>query len=231
VTDRSNPVVAIDGPAGAGKSTCARLVAKELGFVLVDTGAIYRGVALAARDEGVDWGDEDGLGALAQSLSFTFVSREDGTPVLHIDGIDRSTDIRSPEISMGASYVSKYPAVRAALLDLQRKLGENGGVVLEGRDIGTVVFPDAEVKIFLTASPETRAKRRYDELVGKGVEADYEQTLAEVKERDHLDSVRPIAPLKPAADAVLVDTTALGMEAAVDKMVAIVRAKMTQPLG
>ena len=223
---RARPVVAIDGPAGAGKSTCAQRVAAELGFVLVDTGALYRGVALTASERGVDWGDGPALGELTANLALTFVSAPDGTPHLHIDGRDRSKEIRTSEISMGASHVSKYPEVREALLGLQRKLGENGGVVLEGRDIGTVVFPDAEVKIFLTASDETRAKRRFDELVDRGLNADYLRTLEEVRVRDRQDSQRPIAPLKPAEDSIIVDTTELNMDEAVAKMVGVVRSRM-----
>ena len=147
---RPRPVIAIDGPAGAGKSTVALRLAHELGFVLVDTGALYRGVALCASERGIGYDDGPALGELAESLDLHFVQNEGEPPRLHINGHDRSADIRTPEISMGASDVSRHPEVRAALLGLQRKLGEQGGVVLEGRDIGTVVFPDAEAKIFLT---------------------------------------------------------------------------------
>jgi len=221
---RARPVIAIDGPAGAGKSTAARMLAQELGYVLVDTGAIYRGVAIAAKEQGVPWTDGPALGRLATSLDLTFVAdAETGAPRLHIDGRDRSGDIRTPEISMGASDVSKHAEVRAALMDLQRRLGRDGGVVLEGRDIGTVVFPDAEVKVFLTASPETRARRRCDELAQKGTPQDFQSVLAEVKARDHQDSTRPIAPLKPAADAVTLDTTGLGIEEVLGRLTGITR--------
>lgn len=217
-TARKRPVVAIDGPAGAGKSTAARMLAQRLGFILVDTGALYRAVALIARERGIDWNDGVALGQLTASLQLGFVTGDDGAPRVQIDNIDRADDIRSPEISMGASTVSAHAAVRAALLELQRRLGADGGVVLEGRDIGTVVFPDAEVKIFLTAAPETRAERRVRELRERGVDADYQRTLDEVRQRDDQDQNRAVAPLKPAADAHVLDSTKLTLEAAVDAM-------------
>jgi cytidylate kinase len=221
---RPRPVIAIDGPAGAGKSTAARMLAQKLGYVLVDTGAIYRGVALAAKEKGVTWTDGAALGALARSLKLSFEpDPTGGSPRLHIDGRDRSGDIRTPDISMGASDVSKHPEVRAALLELQRRLGAEGGVVLEGRDIGTVVFPDAEVKVFLTASPETRARRRFEELTQKGTPQAFDSVLAEVKARDHQDSTRAVAPLKPAADAVTLDTTGLPLDEVLARLEEITR--------
>lgn len=216
---RSKPVIAIDGPAGAGKSTVAERVAKRLGFVLVDTGALYRGVALAARDGNVDWGDGPQLGALTQGLTLTFANDGEGSPRLQIDGRDRADEIRSPEISMGASHVSKHPEVRAALLDLQRQLGADGGVVLEGRDIGTVVFPDAEVKVFLTAAAETRAQRRVEDLRARGIDADLAGTLRDVEARDRQDSGREVAPLRAAPDAVQVDSTTMDIDQVVDRIV------------
>jgi len=219
-------VVAIDGPAGAGKSTIAREVAKALGYILVDTGALYRGVALIAREQGVPWTDGPALGALATKLVLELRPGADGSARLHIDGRDRAEDIRTQEISMGASDVSKHPEVRDALLGLQRHLGRAGGVVLEGRDIGTVVFPDAQAKIFLTATPPARAGRRVTDLQGRGVQADFETTLAEVNARDEQDQGRAVAPLRPAEGAVIVDSTELGIEAVVERVVAVARAAM-----
>jgi cytidylate kinase len=218
-------VVALDGPAGAGKSTAARMLAERLGYVLVDTGALYRGVALASQERGVDWDDGPGLGALVDGLALAFV-RTAGQSRLTIDGVDRAGEIRTPAISDGASRVSRHREVRAALLGLQRRLGEQGGVVLEGRDIGTVVFPDAEVKVFLTASDEARAKRRHDELLANGHDAQLADVLSDIRERDRRDSERDVAPLKPAADAILLDTSGLGLEAVVSELEGIVRARL-----
>ncbi|MCC7534565.1 MAG: (d)CMP kinase [Deltaproteobacteria bacterium] len=222
---RERPIVAIDGPAGAGKSTAARMLAARLGFVLVDTGALYRAVALAARERGVDWSDGPALGTLASTLDLSFAvdAVHGGASRIHVDGHDRSADIRTPDISMGASTVSAHPEVRAALLGLQRRLGERGGVVLEGRDIGTVVFPDAEVKVFLTARDELRAERRRDEIARRGGPVpSLEETLREVRERDLQDSTRAVAPLRPAEDAVHLDTSGLGIDDVVEQLAAIV---------
>ena len=221
---RERPVIAIDGPAGVGKSTTARTLAKRLKYVLVDTGALYRGVALAARDRGIDWGDEVAVAKLAEELKLGFARQEDGTPRLLINETDRADEIRTPEMSKGASQVSAYPGVRNALLGIQRGLGANGGVVLEGRDIGTVVFPDAEVKLFLTASPEERAKRRVLDLRARGMEADEGEILSQIQSRDKADSGRAVAPLKPAEDAVMLDSTQLDLEAVVERVLALVSA-------
>ena len=223
---RSRPVVAIDGPAGAGKSTVSRRTAERLGFALVDTGALYRAIALRALEEGVSWDDGQELAALARRISLRFVAAAsaDGGPRLVVDGRDRSDDIRTPEVSQGASRVSRHPEVRAALLALQRQLGADGGVVLEGRDIGTVVFPDAEVKVFLTASAEERARRRTEELGLRGCPEPYDAVLAEIQERDHRDSTRPVAPLRPAADAAELDSTGLDLDAVVEAVVERVEA-------
>lgn len=220
---RPAPVVAIDGPAGSGKSTAARLLAERLGYTLVDTGALYRGVALAARERGVSWDDGEQLGQLTAALDLAFEMRG-GVPRLQVDGKDRADDIRTPEISQGASLVSRHPSVRTALLDRQRRFGARGGVVLEGRDIGTVVFPDAEVKAFLSATPEERAKRRMQELQGRNHPATFEQTLAEIRRRDAQDEGRAVAPLKPAEDAVLLDTTSMSIAEVVDRLEALVLA-------
>jgi len=227
---RERPIVAIDGPAGAGKSTVARRLADRLGFILVDTGALYRTVALAAERAGVRFDDADGLEQLARALvhaqGIAFERRPSGARVL-LSGEDVSEAIRTAAMGMGASTVSAHGGVRAALLDLQRQMGQEGGVVLEGRDIGTVVFPDAEVKFFLTASPEVRARRRYDELAAKGQHVTFEGTLADVQRRDAQDSGRAHAPLRQAESAILIDSTTLGIDETVAKMADIVRARST----
>ncbi len=220
---RPRPVIAIDGPAGVGKSTTSRELARRLGYTLVDTGALYRGVALAARERGISWDDEAAVVALCPRIELGFVSQEDGTPRLLLDGEDRGDDIRTPEMSSGASQVSAYPGVRRALLGIQRELGKDGGVVLEGRDIGTVVFPDAEVKLFLTASAEERARRRIKDLAERGIEADHDALLAQIRARDEADSTRAIAPLRPAEDAVILDSTSLDMEAVIQHVLELVK--------
>lgn len=200
-------VVAIDGPAGAGKSTIAKKVAQRTGLSLVDTGAIYRALALASQRAGVGSDDGEALAALAASLPISF-QLDGGDNRVHLEGEDVSDAIRAPEVSMLASTVSKHPPVRAALLDLQRELAAEGAV-LEGRDIGTVVFPGAPVKIFLTASPEERARRRAEQLAEKGQAQPFDRVLADIVERDRQDQGRAVAPLKPAADAEIVDSTYL----------------------
>ena len=224
---RPRPIVAIDGPAGAGKSTVARRLAEVLGFVLVDTGAMYRAVALAAARGGVPWSDAEGVGELARSLVARTALAFDRDPErgirVRVDGRDVTEAIRAPDIGMGASTVSAHKAVRDALLEMQRQAGRAGGVVLEGRDIGTVVFPDAEVKFFLTARPEVRARRRFDELVAKGSRVSFEETLEDVRRRDDQDTTRAVAPLRQAPDATLVDSSEMGIDEAVARMAERVR--------
>lgn len=218
---RSRLIVAIDGPAGAGKSTAARLLAARLGYALLDTGAIYRTMALRARQRGIAWEDGPAVAALADGLELSF--RLDGqvNRVL-ANGEDVTAAIRTPEISDGASRVSALPEVRAALLGLQRRIGAAGGVVVEGRDIGTVVFPQAEAKFFLTASADERARRRVAELAAAGRPADLAQTKAEILARDERDSSRATAPLRRADDAVEIDSSALGAQQVVERMAEIV---------
>jgi cytidylate kinase len=216
-------VVAIDGPAGAGKSTTARLLAARLGYDLLDTGAIYRVMALLSRRAGVAWDDGPGVAAFAAGLDLKF-RLEDGVNRVLVAGLDVTKDIRAPEMSDGASRVSALPEVRAALLGIQRRLGAQGGVVVEGRDIGTVVFPDAGAKFFLTASPDERARRRVAELHAAGRPADFATTREEMRARDERDSTRAVAPLKQADDAIAVDSSGMTPEEVVAKMAAIVTA-------
>jgi cytidylate kinase len=217
-------IVAIDGPAGAGKSTAARLLAQRLGYALLDTGAIYRTMALRARERGVAWDDGPGVAALADGLDIAF-RLEGKINRVFADGQDVTAAIRTPEMSDGASRVSALPEVRAALLGLQRRIGAGGGVVVEGRDIGTVVFPAAEAKFFLTASTDERARRRVAELTAAGRPVDAGATRAEIIARDERDSTRAAAPLRKADDAVEIDSSALDAEAVVARMAEIVTAR------
>jgi cytidylate kinase len=215
-------VVAIDGPAGSGKSTIAKLLAKRLAFTHIDTGALYRGVALLAKEKGALFADEKAVVAAASGVKFEFRLLDSGN-TLHLDGRNVGREIRAEEVGAAASVVSALPGVRALLLDLQRDLGSRGNVVLEGRDIGTVVFPGAEAKIFLTASIEARAERRGAELAERGQEVNLEKVREEMARRDRQDSTRAIAPLKQAADAVLVDTSGMSIESVLDRLESIVR--------
>jgi CMP/dCMP kinase len=224
---RSRPVVAIDGPAGAGKSTVTRKVAERLGYVIVDTGALYRVVALAAERAGVSFDAAEGASKLAEALvsenAVQLRRAVNGAQQVLLRGQDVSLAIRAQNIGQGASKVSAHPGVRHALLELQRVQGREGGVVLEGRDIGTVVFPDAEAKFYLTASVEVRAQRRRDELAARGTPPSLADVLAEVAERDRRDSTRQVAPLRQAEDAQLVDSSGLGVEQVVELIVAAVK--------
>ncbi len=221
------PVVAIDGPAGAGKSTVTKRVADELGYLLVDTGALYRTVALAAQRAGVSWTDDAALGDLAYQLvnerAVVLGNQKSSGFAVKLRNEDVSLAIREPSVSQGASKVSAVPAVRDALLDMQRQAGAGGGAVLEGRDIGTVVFPNAEAKFFLTASVDIRAQRRFDELLSRGGVPELAEVKREVAERDLRDSTRPIAPLKQASDAQIIDSSVLSIDQVVARIVTRVR--------
>jgi len=227
----SQAIVAIDGPAGAGKSTVARQLARRLGFTIIDTGAIYRSVALAARRAGVEWDDDEGLRKLLDAgLELAFLSEPDALEQrVLVHGHDVTQAIRTPEISRGASVVSARPIVREKLLGLQRSLGAQAskGAVLEGRDIGTVVFPDAPVKFFLTASDEARAQRRHAELADKGLHVPLQEVLADQRRRDKDDAERAIAPLRAAADAIVIDTTGLDLAEVVDRCHSLALAKFS----
>ena len=218
--------IAIDGPAGAGKSTIARLAAKELGYIYVDTGALYRTIGLAASRRNLTAEDKDKIIAMLPEIKVELAFNDRQEQIVLLDGEDVSGLIRTPEISMMASAVSAIPEVRAYLLDLQRDMAHTNNVIMDGRDIGTVVLPDAQIKIFLSASPECRARRRYEELIEKGMDVKYEDILSDVIARDYADSHRDIAPLKPADDAISVDTSGEDLETSVNKLLGIVREKL-----
>ena len=203
--------IAIDGPSGAGKSTLAKRLAKELGYIYVDTGAMYRSIGLYALRQGVDPKNADAVQALLPDIQLD-IRLQDGSQHVYLNGEDVSTDIRAEAVGMAASAVSAHPAVRAFLLDTQRNLAKGQNILMDGRDIGTVVLPDATVKIFLTASPEARAERRRKELEEKGQPADFATVLADIQQRDYQDTHRAIAPLKQADDAILVDTSSIGFD-------------------
>ena len=219
--------IAIDGPAGAGKSTLARQLAGRLGFLYVDTGAIYRTVALAVLRAGADPSNEGQVIPLLEGLDIKLAYGGDGVQRMYLSREDVSQAIREHQVSGVASKTSAIPAVRTFLLDFQRRLAWENDVVMDGRDIGTVVLPDADVKIFLTAAPEARARRRLLELEQRGQTADYDTILRDIKERDRQDETRPIAPLKQAADAALLDTTRLNLEQSLEALLSLVKEKIT----
>lgn len=221
--------VAIDGPAGAGKSSVARAAAAELGFIYVDTGALYRAVGVYALRSGIPTKDAEALAEALPKIRLE-LKFEDGVQHIFLNGEDVSEEIRLPAASMAASDVSAVPAVRAFLLNLQRGLAEKHDCIMDGRDIGTVILPKAQVKIFLTASQGARAERRRSELREKGISESYEKVLAELRVRDEQDSHREIAPLRPAEDGILLDTTYLTLKQSVRAVVQIIREKKRQDL-
>lgn len=210
-------LITIDGPAGAGKTTVSKALADRLGYRYIDTGALYRGIALAAKIQGVDAQDDDGLKRLCKGIDLNFVKLKEGLG-LFLDGENISDRIRTPEITMMASAVSANPIVREFLLDLQKDLGREKAAVFEGRDMGTVVFPQADLKFFLDASARTRARRRYDEQKLKNSQT-LDEVERDIQQRDHNDSTRNVAPLKPAADAIIIDSTQMDVDQVVDFMV------------
>jgi len=217
-------IIAVDGPSGAGKSTVSQKLAEKLGYLYLDTGAMYRAAALKALRSGLDLDDADSVARIADALEIGLEKNDDCLKVL-LSGEDVSREIRSPEMGMAASKISRHRVIREKLWQLQRRLGEKGGVVAEGRDMGTVVFPQADFKFFVTASPEQRARRRYTELAQKGYPVDYDKILEDVKKRDEQDCSRELAPLKPAQDAVLVDTTSMDIDQVVGRILEIISAR------
>ena len=224
VPKKKGLTIAMDGPSGAGKSTVARALAKRLGYIYIDTGAMYRSVALRLKEKSISPEDELALSRLASSLHITLIPEGEEIHVF-CDGQDVTEAIRTPEISRLASHISKQKGVREALVRMQREMGREGGVILEGRDIGTVVFPDGEVKFYLDAESDERARRRYDEMVEKGVKVDFKETQEELVQRDHNDMHRDNSPLKKANDAIYIDSTHRSVEEIVEEMSRIVKSK------
>jgi len=220
-------VIAIDGPSGAGKSTIARLLAKRLGYLQIDTGAMYRAVAVLMRRDGLDLTDNEAVLRYCSDLEVRLETVA-GTQKVSANGQDVSSQIRTPEVSLMTSRISALKPVRDALLVAQRAMGRKGGVVLEGRDIGTVVFPDADLKFFLTASPVVRGKRRFDELIARGAHITLQETIAAVVERDEQDSQRDLAPLRQAHDATVIDSSDIAIDEVVSMMERLVHEKMSQ---
>lgn len=219
--------IAIDGPAGAGKSTLARALARELGYLYVDTGAIYRTVALRAREAGADPSDPEQVSPLLKDLDLRMDYGGDGVQRMYLSGRDVTEAIRENEVSALASQVAALPAVREFLLEFQRKQAREHNVVMDGRDIGTVVLPQAGVKIFLTAAPEARARRRTAELLQRGQDADFDEILREIRQRDEQDENRPVAPLRQAEDAALLDTTNLDLKGSLEALLTLVRERLS----
>jgi len=209
-------IIAIDGPSGAGKSTVARVLAERLGYIYIDTGAMYRAVAWKAKKEGIHI-NEESLKTLCASIKIS-LKEVSGEIRIFLDGNDVTDDIRVPEIDMMASAVSVFPSVRERLLELQRDMARNGGIVMEGRDIGTVVFPDADLKFFLDATIEERGRRRYQDLLSKGIVDDLEKVTSEIMKRDEADTKRALAPLRRAEDSIYIDSTKMGINEVVEFM-------------
>jgi cytidylate kinase len=224
--DRKTYSIAIDGPSGAGKSTLSRMAAKTFGFIYVDTGALYRTVGLAAHMAGIDSKDEAGVAALLPTLDIQLRYDDSGVQRMFLNGEDVTDKIRTLIISIYASDVSAMAPVRAFLLDTQRSMARTMNVIMDGRDIGTVVLPDADLKIFLTASPEDRAMRRYLELQKRGDTSTYEEVLRDIQYRDKNDSSRKNAPLKPAPDAIILDTTGNTLQESLDLICSVIREKL-----
>lgn len=225
--DANVPVLTIDGPSGAGKGTVSRAVAERLGWHFLDSGALYRATGLAARRRGIPPDAVDDLAALARDLDIRFIERPNDDPEVRVDGVDVSDELRSEEVGALASAIAAVPAVRAALVDRQRAFRIAPGLVADGRDMGTVIFPDAPFKVFLTASAAARAERRHKQLKQKGLDVTLVDLLQEIESRDARDAARTVAPLRPAADAVVIDSTGLPVEAVVDLVLDVVASAAT----
>jgi len=224
---KSRLIVAIDGPSGAGKSTVARRLARELGYLYMDTGAMYRAVALNVLESKIDPFDEKELRKILEDIRVKLIEKDSGLRLL-LNGRDVTEEIRTPEMSQLASKISELQAVRERMVGIQRDMGSQGGLVAEGRDIGTVVFPRAEVKIYLDASEPERARRRFQELLARGKQVTLEETLRDMNERDRRDKERTLSPLRKAGDAIVIDSTSFGVEAVVDRVVNEIKNKMAQ---
>jgi len=216
-------IIAVDGPSGAGKSTVSQKLAERLGYLYMDTGAMYRAAALKAVRDGLDLDSQEAVRKIAGQLEIDLLKNKNSLKLM-LDGEDVSREIRGPEMGMAASKISRHLVIREKMWELQRRLGKKGGVVAEGRDVGTVVFPDADFKFFVTASTQERASRRCKELLARGYQVSFEEILAEVKERDEQDSKRELSPLKPAQDAILIDTTSMKVDQAVERMLSLIKA-------
>lgn len=223
-------IITIDGPAGAGKSTVSKILADKLNYIYINTGAMYRVVALESKRRNIDPEDEAGLSLLCSGLDISF-GREDDNLKVFSHGVDVTEEINTPEMSLRASQVSSQRVVRSALAELQRKMGSKGGVILEGRDAGTVIFPQAQVKFYLDATLEERGRRRYKELLYREQRVEFARVIQETEKRDFDDSHRDLAPLRMAEDAVLIDSSELTVEEVVDMMVAIIKARYPTPLN
>jgi cytidylate kinase len=223
------PIVTIDGPSGSGKGTISRLVAQHAGWHLLDSGALYRLVALAGLKQGLDAADVDGHASLALSMDVAFGVKPDGNERVLLSGKDVTAELRSEVAGAGASRVAAWPPVRQALLDRQKAFGKSPGLVADGRDMGTVVFPSADLKVFLTASPDERALRRYKQLKDKGSDVSLAALSREIAERDLRDSTRAVSPLKSASDAEVIDSTGLSIEGVVDRVLALGRSRSLWP--
>jgi cytidylate kinase len=228
--DKTAPVITIDGPSGSGKGTISQLVAQKLKFNFLDSGALYRLTALAARKRNIDWDDEDRVAKVAEELQVQFETGGEKTVIL-LDGDDATDAIRREEMSLGSSKVAAHPKVRAALLNLQKSFQQAPGLVADGRDMGTTVFPDASVKIFLTASAEERAQRRYKQLMEKGESVSLRALLTDIQARDERDSQRAVSPLKPADDALILDSTTLSIVEVLDRVLDYAAQKGITPAG